>query len=60
MARMNQGEAISMITLERICRIVGCGASDVLDFVVVEGENIFNIEIVNREKREKKKDKTDH
>ena len=60
MARMNQGEAISMITLERICRIVGCGASDVLDFVVVEGENIFNIEIVNREKREKNKDKTDH
>ena len=37
MARMNHGEAISMITLERICRIVGCGASDVLDFIIVEG-----------------------
>ena len=59
MARMNRGEAISMITLERICRIVGCGASDVLDFVVVEGENIFDIEIVNRVKRAEKKDSTD-
>lgn len=59
MARMNRGEPISMITLERICRIVGCGVSDVLDFVVAEDENIFDIKIINRAKRVEKKENLD-
>ena len=50
MARMNQGKPISLNTLEKICRIVGCRASDVVDFidyVVVDAENTMIIERVS-------------
>lgn len=60
MARMNQGKAISMITIERICLILGCKSTDIFDFVVVEGENILNVEMVNRTKKVEKKDNPDN
>ena len=44
---MNQGKPISLNTLEKICRIVGCRASDFIDFVVVDAENPMIIERVS-------------
>ncbi len=49
-----------MITIERICLILGCKSTDIFDFVVVEGENILNIEMVNRTKKSEKKNNPDN
>lgn len=63
MARMNQRKPISLNTLEKICRIVGCrsiNVFDFVDFVVVEGANTLIIEKTNSEKGAEKKDNPDN
>ena len=37
LARLSKGESVSMVSMEKICKVLDCNIGDVMEFVIDEG-----------------------